>query len=79
MATRQLIIFCLNVKKFNDIRTENFEKFQRIDSNFINLDDNEKIMYILSAECPEKCLVVCCNFVTDMYKQRESENSLRPA
>ena len=71
--------FLLKCAKFNDIRTENFEKFQRIDSNFINLDDNEKIMYILSTECPEKCLVVCCNFVTDMYKQRESENSLRPA
>ena len=71
--------FLLKCPKFNDIRIENFEKLRRIDANFINLDDNEKIMYLLNTEGPEKCLVLCCNFINEMYKQRESENSLRPA
>ena len=55
--------FLLKCEKYNSIRNDNFAKIQRVDSNFFSLNDNEKIRYILSAECPQENIGQCCQFL----------------
>ena len=70
--------FLFNCTKFNNIRVEKFEKIKENDPNFINLSNEDKLIYILDLRCPERNIGLCCNFVATIYKQRENDNVLKP-
>ena len=70
--------FILRCPKYQASRSEMYEKISRHDSSFCNLNEDDKLRYILDARCPEESLGTCCNYVFNMYKERERDNLLKP-
>ena len=68
--------FLFTCSKFNSLRKEKCDRIANYDPQFNNLDEEEKLCYILDTRCPEENLGTCCNFVLSMYSQRE-KNDIR--
>ena len=62
--------FLFRCSKYSEMRNDFYGKISNRDSDFIGLDDNHKLRYILNVECPDKCIGICCNYVQGIYESR---------
>ena len=66
--------FLFRCPRYYTIRTEIYNKIANVDVHFQNLNDEDKLRYILDTQCPAENLGVCCKFLLEMYTKRETEN-----
>ena len=61
--------------KYQDIRNNMFNVICSVEPEFLSMNENDKLGYILDLKFPENNVGVCCNFVSKIYKQRELDHS----
>ena len=69
--------FLFKCVKYNDIRLKfsNEISIQDMNIHFNNLDENNKLRYILNVECPVEATGTCCNFLYNIYTKRLQDGS----
>ena len=65
--------FLLRCPKYQNIRAEKFEIIAQSDTEFSNLNSEDKIRYLLALKCPETNISTCCSYIHAIYKQRDVE------
>jgi len=63
--------FFLRCSKYQDIRNEMFNAICSVEPEFLSMNENDKLGYILDLKCPQTNVGVCCNFV---FKILSKEN-----
>ena len=66
--------FLLRCPKYQNIREEKFEIIAQLDTEFSNLNSDDKTRYLLALKCPETSISTCCSYIHAIYKQRETDN-----
>ena len=66
--------FLLRCSKYQNIRMQMFTRISSNEPYFSQLNETNKLCYILDLKCCKENVILCCKFLYKMYKQREVDS-----